>query len=160
MNSRNRTNLPQDDQYWDGIERRDYDRQYHQSQQQYYQQQYSPVPQSAQQSVNVDTKNVAQTTLTLQQLGGIIVVVGSVLLSGFSAWSNLNRELDDQKITFDQFKVQISKDIDDVQQNVKELKKINEEMKVQTQKGNEALDHRIQDLDASVTQIYQKVSSK
>lgn len=159
MNSRNRTNLPPEDQHWDGFERRDYDRQHYQPQ--YYQQpQYSPQYSPVQQSMPVDTKNVAQTTLTLQQLGGIIVVVGSVLLSGFSAWSNLNRELDDQKINFDQFKVQISKDVDDVQQTVKDLKKINEDMKLQNQKSNEALDHRIQDLDATVTQIYQKVSSK
>lgn len=158
----NRSNTPRDhddEEYWDGQERRCTDRRYHQVPPGYYQPTFyvppppvvAPVP---------DSKNVAQTTLTLQQLSAIVVVVGSVLLSGFSAWSNLNKELDIQKNNLDQFKTQISKDVDDVQSNMKDLKRLNEDMRAQNQKTAEALEHRIQELDASLTQIYQKVSAK
>lgn len=162
--SRTHSPIEDDEEYWDGVDRRNQDRRYHQVPPAYYQ--YPPYtpppPQQPQQSQSSqsDTKNVAQHTLTLQQLGGILVVVGSVILSGFSAWSNINKELDIQKNNFDQFKVQISRDVNDVQDNMKELKRITEDMRAQNQKTFDALAQRIQDLDTSLAQIYQKVSSK
>lgn len=125
-----------------------------------------PIPQPIQSlpptavATTPDSKNVANTTLTLQQIGGIVVVVGSILISGFSAWSNLNRELDLQKNNLVQFKTSIEKTIEGVDNSTKELKKLTETMQAQNQKANEELNRQIQSLDSSVTQLYQKVSAK
>lgn len=155
-----------DEDYWDGLERRNLDRRYHElpppPHYNYYHKvpQYQHPPQPPTPASSNGDKNAASATLTLQQIGGIIIVSGSLFVSGFSAWSNLNKELDIQKNNFDQFKIQIGKDVDDVQSTIKELKVINENMRLQNQKTSEALDRRIQDLDTSLTQIYQKVSAK
>ena len=106
-----------------------------------------------------DSKNVAQSTLTLTQIASILVVIGSVIISGFSAWSNLNRELDLQKNNLETFKAQSNKDVDNIETSIKDLKKTIEDAKNQTQKSNEMLEQRIQSLDASVSQIYQKVTT-
>ena len=104
--------------------------------------------------------NLGQGTLTLTQIGGIIVVLGSLTFSGFSVWGNLNKELDIQKNNLTLFKESINKDVDLLQKNVIELKRLSEDMKVQQQKSSDSLERRISDLDSTVAQIYQKVSSK
>lgn len=161
-NSRNSASHERDEEeYWDGYDRRGADRRYHQVPPPYYQYppQYMP-PQTPQAPSIAPKDNVAQHTLTLQQLGGIVVVLGSVLVSGFSAWSNLNKELDIQRNNFDQFKTIISRDVDEVQSSMKELRRLTDEVKLQDQKTKEMLERRIQDLDTSLSQIYQKVSAK
>ena len=155
--SRNRSNRTPQQQstgpdYWDGIDRRNDDRR---------QFQYPPYGLPYAYPNNQTGKNdIADTTLTLQQIGGIIVVLGSLVFSGFSAWNNLNKDIDSQKVSFEQFKTQVSKDITDIQASVIDIRRINEDIKLQNQKTYEALDRRIQDLDTSVTQMYQKVRDK
>lgn len=103
---------------------------------------------------------MAQTTLTLTQIASILVVVGSVIVSGFSAWSNINRELDLQKNNLETFKTQNTKDVDNIESSIRDLKKTIEESKIQTQKSNEQLDQRIQNLDTTVSQLYQSIKTK
>lgn len=108
----------------------------------------------------LETKNVGSTTLTLQQFGGIVVVLGSIILSGFSTWNNLNRDLDQQKTSAEQFKIQINKDIDGISSDVKDLKNLQELIKNDNKQLADSLNKRITELDASVTQLYQKVNGK
>jgi len=107
-----------------------------------------------------EPKNVGSTTLTLQQFGGIVIVLSSILLSGFSTWNNLNRDLDLQKSTSEQFRAQITKDIDSISSDVKDLKNIQETIKNDNKLLADTLNKRIAELDASVTQLYQKVNGK
>lgn len=116
--------------------------------------------QQIQQSTPKFFDNIAQGSLTLTQIGGILIVLGSLLFSGFGVWSSLNKEIDTQKSTFVIFKDSISKDIDSLNRSVADLKHFNEDLKSQNQKSFDGLDRRIQDLDASISQIYQKVSKK
>ncbi len=142
-----------EDEYWDGIDRRQMERRYHQvPPPMYYYPPQQPPPMQ-------DSRNVAQATLTLQQIGGIALVIGSILFSGFSAWSNLNSALDIQQNNFDQFKGQIGRDLNNMQDNIKELKRISDEVRTQNKQTADSLEHRIQELDASLAQIYQKISS-
>jgi hypothetical protein len=115
-----------------------------------------PIQQPVQQPQN-DSKNLGLANLTIAQIGGSIVVVGSIVMSAFSAWSNLNKELDAQKATFAQH-VELSKrDNDDLNEKIHELKASTAESKLQTQKQFELLDKHIQDLDSTVTNMYQKM---
>jgi hypothetical protein len=133
---------------------------YHQYQQyhQQYHQQYQP-PSQLHPPIVDDVKNVTQTTLTLQQFGGIVVVLGSIALSGFSTWNNLNRELDIQKNGFEQFKVQITKDMDNAQESIKDLKRLQDTVKGENVVLTDNINKRIMELDATVSQLYQKVTA-
>lgn len=156
MTSRNTRD--QDDDVWDGRDRRrsESDRRSYQELPPYYPPYYPapPIPPTP------DQKNVAQNTLTLQQFGTIVLVLGSVLFGGFNYISNFTREIDTQKTNFDQFKSQIGKEVDDIQGSIKDLKRITDETKILHQTAHDTLERRIQDLDTSVTQLYQKVSAK
>lgn len=147
-----------DDDVWDGRERRrsDYDRRHFQELPPYYPPYVHMQPPLQQ----PDQKNVAQNTLTLQQFGTIVLVLGSVLFGGFNYVSGFTREIDTQKTNFEQFKSQIGKEIDDIQGSIKDLKRINDETKLQHQTAHDAIERRIQELDTSVTQLYQKISAK
>jgi hypothetical protein len=103
------------------------------------------------------SNNAGQSTLTVTQMAGIIVVIGSVIVSGFGTWSNMNRDIDLQKNNLETFKNQNNKDLDTIESNIKDIKKSIEENKAQTQKYNEQLDQRITALDATISQLYQKV---
>ncbi|PPD52540.1 MAG: hypothetical protein CTY12_06255 [Methylotenera sp.] len=157
MTSKN-TRDRDDDDVWDGRERRrsESDRRLYQELPPYYPQYYqAPPPPPA-----TDQKNVALSTLTLQQFGTIVLVLGSVLFGGFNYVSNLTREIDTQRTNFEQFKSQIGKEIDNIQGSVKDLKRITDETKIHQQTSQDAIERRIQDLDTSVNQLYQKVSAK
>lgn len=150
---------------WDGNDRRnmDNDRRHELSQPTYFEQailQHLQAQQTPVQPVVPQVENIAQTQLTVQQMVGIVIVLGSVAISGFSAWSALNRDLDSQKSTFVAFKDSISKDVDGLGKDIIEIKHLTSELKTDNQKTVDTLDKRIQDLDTTVTQIYQKVSQK
>jgi hypothetical protein len=106
------------------------------------------------------TKDVTQATLTLKELGGLLIVLGSVLFSAFSAWNNINNDIDSQKNDFAQFKIQITKQIEDITISLKQITKLQEDSRKENQLSNEAMNSRIQELDTTISQIYQKVSSK
>lgn len=108
----------------------------------------------------VVVENITQSTLTLQQIAGIIIVLGSILVSGFSGWTALNKDLDNQKAAFSAFKDSIGKDVNGLEKNLIELRELNNEIKLDNKKTAESLEKRIQNLDQTVTQIYQKVSQK
>lgn len=140
---------------WDGVDRRGQDdRRNQQACPPYYQQYYTPP---IQQPSN-DVKNVAQTTLTLQQIATIIVVLGSLLFSGFNIWTNLNRDIDLQRSTFSQFKEYTQKDMDTINANIKDLQNSIRSIKENDEKYNDAMNQRIQELDNSFTQLYSKVN--
>lgn len=158
------THEPDDE--WDGHERRrsEYDRRHYPDYPPYFPPFY-PQPAVSQPVVPptvppTDPKNVALNTMTLQQFGTVALVLGSVFFGGFNYISNVTREVDTQKTNFEQFKSQMSKEIDDIQGSIKELKRIHDETKIQHQTAHDAIERRIQDLDTSVTQLYQKVSAK
>lgn len=136
--------------YWDGVDRRQaYDDRRDQNQGQFYQPQGTPVDAKA-----------STATLTLKEIGSIVVFVIGVAGTVFSAWNNLNRELDLQQNNFAQFKEHISKDVDGVVKTIDELKKNLEKINDVGIKNTTALDARIQELDASVAQLYQKLREK
>ena len=146
----NRSNSRNGD-YWDGVDRRQaYDDRRDQNQGQPYQ---PPATSPA------DTK-ASTATLTLKEIGSIVVFVIGVAGTVFSAWNNLNRELDLQQNNFAQFKEHISKDVDGVVKTIDELKKNLEKINDVGIKNTTALDARIQELDASVAQLYQKLREK
>lgn len=151
-------NIPDrdEDDVWDGRERRrSEDRRHYQELPPFYPYYQPPV-----QPPQPDQKNVAQNTLTLQQFGTIVLVLGSVLFGGFNYVSGFTREIDTQKTNFEQFKSQIGKEIDDIQGSIKDLKRVNDETKIQHQTAHDAIERRIQELDTSVSQLYQKISAK
>lgn len=114
----------------------------------------------AQSTSQVVPADITKTSLTLQQIGTIAIVVGSIIISGFSAWTALNKDLDAQKSSFVSFKESISKDVIGLEKTISEIKKANDDLKLENKKSFDVLESRIQDLDTTVTQIYQKVSQK
>lgn len=175
MRNQGRHDSYDDEAYWDGIDRRSgggegdrrqnrhsmdmpppywqYPPQYHQMQPMI--QPTPPITNNAEAS-----KNIANSSLTLSQLGGIVIVLGSISVSLFSAWAGLNKEIDTQKNLLEQFKQQIAKDVSILEKSINELKTINSTMHNDDKNRIENLDKRIQELDSTVSQIYQKVSSK
>lgn len=159
---------------WDGIDRRAeredrrqqqiYPPQHNQDfmnmfQQMMMMQQQQLAMSQKQNSVKQEDAGITKSTLTLEQLGKSIPFIIGLAGVLISAWYNMTGEIDRQKTSFEQFKVQIQKDIETVQSNVKELKMSNEQLKLENKKTNDEISSRINELDTTVTQIYQKLSS-
>lgn len=107
-----------------------------------------------------EDSTITKSTLTLEQLGkSIPVIIGAVAVL-VSAWYNMTGEIERQKNSFEQFKIQIQKDIESLQFSVKELKTANELLKVENKKATEDISTRINELDSTVTNIYQKLNSQ
>lgn len=164
MNTRNFKNSEDEFEFgsWDGVDRQNHERYMYDYLHTppmfpYYDPSSNYAPQHKQ---PVAEKNIAQTTLTLQQIGGIIIVLGSVLVSGFSAWNNLNKEIDIQRNSLEQLKLQISKDISSIEKILIENKRDNTEIFARLQKNQESIDTRINEIDSTVMQIFQKINSK
>ena len=150
----------ENDDYWTGEERGSSDRRQHQYPPYYQPYPYQqPMAPQVVQSSGPSEHNAAQSTLTLQQIGSATLVIIAFVFSVASVWNSLSRDLDLQKNNFEQFKVQTLKDFSNIDVAIKELKKINEDTKAQTLHATETLDRRLQDLDSTVAQIYQRVST-
>ena len=148
---------------WDGQERRGVDRRGALDDQPTYFEQmiinHLQHQGQAQPAAPKPPENITQSTLTLSQIGSIVMAVAGLIFGGFSAWNNLNRDIELEKNNFASFKESIVKDMDGLEKTLDELKKANNELKLDNKKSLEVIDRRIQDLDNTVSQIYQKVSS-
>lgn len=158
-------------QGWDGIERRGMNNDRRQVQmpppwyrQDYYPEvpydYYPPIPPRVSVKESTDNKNITQSTLTLSQIGGIAIVIVSIFGSGINIWASMNKQIDEQKNSLENFKQQITKDLNNMDNGLTELKKINQSMHVENKQTFEQLEKRIQELDATMTQIYQKMRDK
>lgn len=128
---------------WDGVERRVYPP--------WMYQQFTPPP--------PEINNAAKSTLTLQQVTTMIVALGSILIGGFSIYNALSREQDAQKYNIEQIRATSVKDNLALFESMKEFKSLNNQQQVSLQKSIEALDRRVGDLDSTVSQLYQQMST-
>jgi hypothetical protein len=173
MRNQGRHDSYDDEAYWDGVDRRNGNIESDRRQNRHsadmpsapywqYPPQYpqiQPMIPSAPAQISTEaSKNIANSSLTLSQLGGIVIVLGSIAVSLFSAWSGLNKEIDTQKNLLEQFKQQIGRDVSILEKNIQELKSINSSMQIDNKTREETLEKRIQDLDSTISQIYQKVN--
>ncbi len=169
MRNQGRNDNYDNEAYWDGIDRRNDNMENDRRHTRYsedippgywqYPHQIQPMvhPNSMQVS-NEASKNIANSSLTLSQIGGIIIVLGSIAISLFSAWSGLNKEIDSQKNLLEQFKQQIARDVMLLEKNIQELKSVNLSIQTEDKVFEETMEKRLQDLDSTVSQIYQKVN--
>lgn len=154
-----------DENIWDGIDRRgtSEDRRQHQINpnesamnmmlQLLIQQQMMQQPQKN----NRNDNEIIKSTLTVEQIfKSIPMIVGAagVIIAG---WYSLQTEVAKQKDNFSEFKVQIAKEISGLQESIKELKNYNDIVRIENKKISEDLNNKIQELDSTVMQMYQKV---
>lgn len=122
---------------WDGIERR---KNY-----------YVPI---------LPEERVSGSTLTLKELGGIFVVVATMVFGGVGIWTNLNSEIVTLKLTVENFKEQDSKDMQEIKTQLKETNTRISGVSEFHMKDQSELERRLRDLDATVTQLYGKISTQ
>ena len=157
-NRNNRNNRRQqdfDEDRWDGIDRRgETDRRIPLPPHQYYP--HLPQPPAQPETVHA----VSQTTLTLKELGTLVVVILGIATTLFSGWNDLNRSIANQQNNLEQFKEQVSTNLQNLKITVEETKKLSDKSTETTSKAITSIDAHIQELDTSVQQLYQKVRDK
>jgi tetrahydromethanopterin S-methyltransferase subunit B len=148
---RRTTNRPSNDE-WDGVDRRsdDNDRRY---EQRFYP---APVPPVT----PVDNHNASSLHMTLKEYGGITTMLIGVIFAGSSLWNNLTRDIETQKMVFSQFKEQVLEQVNDINTHINELKQVNDKLQDIDKKDMAEIVARIQELDTSVNQLYQKLREK
>jgi acyl carrier protein phosphodiesterase len=97
-----------------------------------------------------------QITFTLKEL----VTIAGVIAAVVGAWINLNRSIDNQKITFDNFQAQVVKEMALYRADLGEIKKEQIANADALKKDLEEISKHVQDLDASLSQMYQQISAK
>jgi hypothetical protein len=144
---RRATNRPYNDE-WDGVDRRndDNDRR--------FEPRYYPVQQPA------DDHNASTLQMTLKEWGGVSAFVLGILFTIGSAWNNISRDIDTQELVFSQFKEQLTKQVEEINMHIVEIKNANEKIHDVDRKDLVALELHVQELEGSVNQLYQKLREK
>jgi len=87
----------------------------------------------------------------------LVTLVG-FLAAGFFAWSNLTQAVAEQKLRLDNLKEQIIKDIELIKTDIKEIKQQALAESVERNKDLESLEKQIQELDSTMTQLFQRIT--
>lgn len=99
--------------------------------------------------------DVTKSTVAVKDVIVAFIFIVTTLGTGVGIWTNLNNDLITQKMITSQLKEDLTKEIAALKTDMKELK-VSEVSSTATQtKDLSDLEKRIQDLDATVTQIYQ-----
>lgn len=107
-----------------------------------------------------DTTSGEKLTFTLSQIASgffaILAVVGALL----GAWNNINGQVMSQKVSTDLIIEQIKKDIIELKDAIKMIQTKNDTDTTRNQEIIAGLSHRIDELDSSVSQMYNRTRPK
>lgn len=111
------------------------------------------------QQINATIPSSDNTTFTITQIGSFLfasITIGGTL---FAAWNGITTKIDTQKVSSDIIIEQIKKDIDQNATDIKEIRvKIDTQLQ-QTQATIKELSNRVDELDSTVNQLYNRAST-
>lgn len=104
--------------------------------------------------------NVSSATITIKDLLQAGAVIATVIFGGFGIWNNLSQELITQKLESKAYREQNTKEVESISATLKDLKLQLEQMKNSHDKDTSEIERHVQELDSTLTQLYQQVNSR